>query len=159
MNQVLNVKSFNDSVTPNESNYGPIYGIFDLEDSPISVKSKIPRVLCERHERVTKLKIKMNLSRTSFILATDRSKNDLVDSLCSISGRCFSIGFDTAPPIDNERRFEAVHHQTGVAIEVQILDSPSKTHVVIEVTRKYGSNSIFLCLFDQLIKTMDDGKL
>jgi hypothetical protein len=37
------------------------------------------------------------------------TKVDVVDNLCSISGRVFSYNFDTEPPIENEWKFKAVN--------------------------------------------------
>jgi hypothetical protein len=46
------------------------------------------------------------------------SKVDVVDNLCSISGRVFSYNFDTDPPIENEWKFKAENKDKRLKIEV-----------------------------------------
>ena len=47
------------------------------------------------------------------------TKVDVVDNLCSISGRVYSYNFETEPPIENEWRFKAENIDMDIKIEVQ----------------------------------------
>ena len=57
--------------------------------------------------------------KTSFVLLTDMTKVDVVDNLCSISGRVYGYNFETEPPIENEWRFKAENIDLDIKIEVQ----------------------------------------
>ena len=61
-------------------------------------------------------------NKTSFVLKTDMTKVDIVDNLCSISGRVFSHNFDTEPPVENEWKFRAENTDKGLKIEVKFFD-------------------------------------
>jgi hypothetical protein len=50
------------------------------------------------------------------------TKVDIVDNLCSISGRVFSYNFDTEPPVENEWKFRAENTDKGLKIEVKFYD-------------------------------------
>ena len=47
------------------------------------------------------------------------TKVDVVDNLCSISGRVYGFNFETEPPIENDWRFKAENIDMDIKIEVQ----------------------------------------
>ena len=63
-----------------------------------------------------------SFNKTSFELKTDMSQVDVVDNLCSISGRVYSYNFDTDSPIENLWMFKAENKDKGLKIEVQFYD-------------------------------------
>ena len=91
------------------------------------------------------------------------TKVDVVDNLCSISGRVYSYNFDTEPPIENEWKFKAVNEQKGLKIEVQFYDlkvevSKDVHKIMCEIKLLSGSKTLFYEFYYKLIKEMKEEK-
>ena len=75
---------------------------FDLEEAENRARNQTRGRLCSP-QTVKNLPLKNynSYNKTSFDLKTDMSKVDILDNLCSISGRVFSYNFETDPPKEN----------------------------------------------------------
>ena len=75
---------------------------FDLDEAENRARNQARGKVCSP-QTVKNLPIKNDSSynKTSFDLKTDMSKVDILDNLCSISGRVFSYNFETDPPKEN----------------------------------------------------------
>ncbi len=95
--------------------------------------------------------------KTSFVLLSDMTKVDVVDNLCSISGRVYSHNFETEPPIENKWRFTAENRDMGIKIEVQFYNlqeqvSEDVHKIMCEIKLVSGRKSIFYEFYHQFIK-------
>ena len=91
------------------------------------------------------------------------TKVDVVDNLCSISGRVYSYNFDTEPPIENEWKFKAENTEKGLKIEVQFYDlkvqvSENAYKIMCEIRLVSGSKSLYYDFYYKLIREMREDK-
>jgi hypothetical protein len=85
------------------------------------------------------------LARTNFTVKSNKTHDDLVNIICSLSGRVYYLDFETEPP--NEYYFTAYNEPKGLEIQIKIFDSEFFDRIIVEIKRLSGGNLAFLNFF------------